>query len=370
MDQDTNAFPRVLALLALALVAVFSPRTGHAEDLRGLESAIAAALRAQGVPGASIAVTIDDRIVWARGIGVAENGGDRAVRLNTLFQAASISKPVAALATLRLVQDRRLSLDAPVARYLKNELVPAQNAVTLRQLLSHTSGLSVHGFAGYQRGAPVPELAQILSGRVPANSAPVILEGRPGAQFKYSGGGYVLVQQLIVDATGDLFPKAMATLVLSPLAMADSTYEQPLPKLLSSNAATGHDPNSRPVTGKWNTYPEMAAAGLWTTASDLARYVLAVQKAYSGRSGALIEREIAREMLTSQIQGGPGLGLFVSGDDPNSVFFHSGINNGYRCMITATKSVGRGLVIMTNSDNGDRAYQAIQQLVKTAFERN
>jgi CubicO group peptidase (beta-lactamase class C family) len=179
-----------------------------------------------------------------------------------------------------------------------------------------------------------------------------------------------VVQQLVIDATGESFPKAMAILVLSPLAMNDSTYEQPLPEVLSSKAATGHDSQSRPIPGKWNTYPEMAAAGLWTTASDLARYVLAVQRAYSGQRNTLIERDTAREMLRPQIQGGPGLGLFVSGDDRSGGFSHIGINNGYKCMIVATKSIGRGLVIMTNSDNGDRVYEPIQQLVRSAFARD
>jgi CubicO group peptidase (beta-lactamase class C family) len=239
--------------------------------------------------------------------------------------------------------------------------------VTLRQLLSHTAGLNVHGFRGYQRGAPLPTLAQILAGEPPANSAALVLEGRPGEKYKYSGGGYTVVQQLVIDATGTGFAEAMSKLVLSPLGMTHSTFEQPLPEKLAAQAASGHDTRSRPVPGKWNVYPELAAAGLWTTAPDLARYILAIQKAYAGHRGALLRRDTAHEMLRAQIEGGPGLGLVVSGEFDDGEFSHGGSNRGYRARMVASKSPGKGLVVLTNSENGSKVHEPIGRLVDAAF---
>jgi CubicO group peptidase (beta-lactamase class C family) len=370
----TRALPRVLSLLVFAALAILPPSTSKAHDVRKLESEIAEVLKSHGVPGASVAVVVGERIVWTAGIGVAENGLDRTVESDTLFQAASISKPVAAMGALRLVESGKLALDGAVGKHLGAWASPGRDAITLRQLLSHTSGLSVHGFRGYPHGAPVPSLEQVLFGQVPANSQAIVLTGRPGAQYRYSGGGYTVLQQVMIEVTGEPFPQAMAALVLGPLAMKSSTYEQPLPENLAAKAATGHDPKSHPIAGRWNTYPEMAAAGLWTTAPDLARYMLAVQKAYSGQGGGPIEPASAREMLRSQFAdpalapGAPGLGPFVN--DARGTFGHAGTNNGYKCWSRGTKSLGHGLVIMTNSDNGNKVFAAIERLVDNAFARN
>ena len=373
MKHGASALTWVLSMFVLTAVAILPPRASNAQNIRKLESEIAGVLTTHGVAGASIAVIVGDRVVWTAGIGVAENGLDRTVESGTLFQAGSISKPVAALGALRLVESAKLTLDAPVGKYLGAATLPARDVITLRQLLSHTSGLSVHGFPGYPHGRPVPTLEQILLGQAPANSAPVVLEGRPGAQYRYSGGGYTVLQQVMIDVTGEPFPRAMAALVLDPLAMKDSTYEQPLPANLASKAATGHDSKLRPIAGRWNTYPEMAAAGLWTTAPDLARFILAVQKAYSGQSGALIGQATAREMLRPQFDvsalgpAAPGLGPFVN--DTRGTFGHGGTNNGYKSRTVATKSIGHGVVIMTNSDNGDKVFPVIEQLINNAFGR-
>ena len=286
---------------------------------------------------------------------------------DTVFWIASMTKAITTAGAMQLVEQGKLSLDAPVAKYLKTVTWPAADEVTLRQLLSHTAGLNVRGFRGYERGAPVPSLAQILAGQPPANSSAVVLEGRPGAQYKYSGGGYSVVQQLVIDATGESFDRALSTLVLSPLGMAHSTFEQPLPEKLTAQAASGHDTRSRPVAGKWHVYPELAAAGLWTTASDLARYELAIQKAYAGERGALIKQETAREMLRAQSDGGPGLGLYVSGDGAEGDFSHGGSNYGYRARMVASKSIGKGVVVLTNSDNGSKVHEPVQRLIDAAF---
>jgi CubicO group peptidase (beta-lactamase class C family) len=228
------------------------------------------------VPGVSIAVIHAGRIEWARGFGVTAIGGSD-VTPRTLFQAASISKPVTAVAALRLVQEGKLDIDVDVNRYLKNWKIPTndftdQHPVTLRELLSHTAGMTVHGFAGYPSSSMLPTLTQILDGRPTANSPPIVVDAVPGNNWRYSGGGYVVVQQLLDDVTGMPFDKLMQKTVLHPFGMSDSSYEQPLPKSKLVKIALPYRRNGTPVRGGPHVYPELAAAGLWTTPSDLARY--------------------------------------------------------------------------------------------------
>lgn len=364
MIPSTNTTRRVL--LVCAVIGIL-PTVAHSQNLSELKLQVEELLRRHHVPGASIAIIVDEQIAWTEGVGFIEVNTDRRVKVDTLFQAASISKPIAAFGALLLVQDEQLALDASIAKSLKTVRLDWANAVTLRQLLSHTSGLSVSGFDGYRAGSRIPTLSQVLCGRAPSNSARIILQSRPGTRYQYSGGGYCAVQQLIVDATGKSFPASMDAIVLSQVGMSTSTYEQPLPRRHWGRAATAHDSRSNPIRGKWHVYPEMAAAGLWTTASDLARFILAVQYAYEGHEKARLKQTLAHEMLKSQIPGGPGLGLFVYGDDRSGGFNHTGSNNGFRCKISATKGIGDGLVIMTNSENGDRIYAPIERLVREAL---
>lgn len=358
-------------LLSICAAAVgVSPPAASAQNFSDLKANIATVLENNAVPGVSVAIVVGDKIAWAEGIGLAEAGSKREVKADTLFQATALSKPVVALGVLRLVQDGVLELDTPVKKYVKSAQVPGQNVVTLRQLLSHTSGLSGEGFAGYEAGQPTPTLAKIFMGERPANSGPIVLEGTPGAKYKYSGGGYCVVQQVLIMTGKKPFPDTMQNVVLTPLAMKDSTYQQLLPAKLKSRAATAHNEAGKPVAGKWHVYPEMAAAGLWTTPSDLARFVIAVQGSFAGKPGAFLKQELARDMLKAQIENGPGLGLFVAGDDESGRFSFTGINHGFRCSLLATKKPGTAVIIMTNSDNGDKLYEPIQELVTGALTRN
>ena len=345
------------------LVQLVLQSGASAQEFRGLKTKIKAVLDEQGVPGASVAIVVKDRIVWAEGIGTAEAGSKRPVTAMTLFQAASISKPVAAIGALRLVEDGKLDLDKPIAGFLKSVEIEGTKSVSLRQLLSHTSGLAVHGFAGYEGGTPFPDLKQVLLGSPPANSS-AIQPATEAGKFKYSGGGYCVVQQLVQDVSGTAFPEAMNALVLQPLRMKDSTYAQPLTGEPLERAAAGHNASSGIIGGKRNVYPEMAAAGLWTTASDLARFAIAVQQSYAGEKDSFLQQPTATQMLTAQVEGGPGLGLFVTGDTTSGAFEHGGVNNGFKANLVATKRPGSVLVIMTNSDNGNKVYGAIQDLIR------
>ena len=223
--------------------------------------------------------------------------GATAVTANTLFQAGSISKPVSALGAPRLVQEGKLTLDEDVNTKLitwkvpENELTKDKK-VTLRGLLSHTAGLTVHGFPGYATDEPCPTVVQVLDGAKPANA--LHSSGHISRQpVAYSGGGYTIMQQLVIDVTGKPFPHFMHEAVLKPLGMNESTFEQPLPEDRAKLTATGHTMDRKPVKGRWHIYPEMAAAGLWTTPSDLVRFAIGVEEAVRGRSGKTLSPAMA-----------------------------------------------------------------------------
>jgi len=303
------------------------------------------------VPGVSLAFLNGGKIEWARGYGVTSADGGSPVTPATLFQAASISKHVAALVALHLVDEGKLSLDEDVNLKLRTWKVPENDftkteKVTLRRLLNHSAGLTVHGFPGYEAGAPVPTLVELLDGRKPANTAPIRVDVTPGTLWRYSGGGYEVMQQLVIDVAGKPFPQLAREFVLDPLGMTDSTYEQPLPANRQSRAATAHDGQGRPLKGKYHTYPEMAAAGLWTTPSELARVVIELQT-----GGHVLKPATQHEMLT-KVLGDYGLGLQLGEKDGQKSFSHGGSNAGFQCMMFAYLTGGRGAVVMTNGDRG------------------
>jgi CubicO group peptidase (beta-lactamase class C family) len=328
------------------------------------------------VPGVSIAVISGGEIVCARGYGVRDVDATDAATVETLFQAASISKPVTVIGALRLVEQGLLALDADVNEYLTTWKVPPargwQPRLTLRQLVSHSAGLTVHGFPGYPRDAVRPTLVQVLNGVPPANTPPIRVDTVPGTQFRYSGGGTTIVQQLMTDVTGAAFPDLMRALVLDPLGMAASGYWQPLPESHWQAAATGHRTGGGPVAGRWHIYPEMAAAGFWTIPSDLARFAIAIQRAAAGEPGGILSQAMAREALTPQIAretgGHLGLGFMLSGSEEGRRFGHSGGNEGFRCLLTAYRDSGSGAVVMTNSDEGMPLVEEIFNAIAREFD--
>ena len=308
------------------------------------------------VPGLSIAFVNDGKIEWARGYGYLSYDSLTPVDSLTLFQAASISKPVAALAALRLVQEGKLQLDKDVNTYLKDWQVEASsftegNPVTLERLLTHTAGLTVHGFGGYAQGDSVPSLVQILNGEKPANSERIEPDTFPGSIWRYSGGGYTLMQKMAEDVTGKPFPQVMQELVLRQIGMKNSTYEQPFPERYHAHASIGHRPDGEVVEGNWHTYPEVAAAGLWTTPSDLARYIIEVQQSLKGESNRVLSQQMTEKMLAKHL-GDWGLGPALGGEGDSLRFSHGGANEGYRCQMMGFARRGQGVVLMSNSDNG------------------
>ncbi len=316
---------------------------------------LAERMKSLHVPGVSIAFIHDGKIGWTRGFGVAATGGPP-VTPNTLFQAASISKPVTALAVLNLVQTGKLNLDADVNLYLKSWKIPdnefiSNKPVTVRELLTHTAGMTVHGFPGYATGQPIPTLLQVLNGDTPANTPPIRVDTVPGSAWRYSGGGYVVLQQLLHDVTGKPFPTLMQDVVLTPIGMAHSEYAQPLPADKRELAATPYDQDGKAVSGGPHTYPEMAPAGLWTTPSDLARYAIEVQNSLQGSSNRVLSKQMAIEMLKPGGLGGWGLGLEIGGSTEAPYFEHGGANAGFMSLLVSYNH-GDGAVVMTNGDRG------------------
>jgi CubicO group peptidase (beta-lactamase class C family) len=316
-----------------------------------------------GVPGVSIAVLDGGELAWAKGYGHLVSEGPDLVTEQTLFQAASISKPVTALAVMCLVQDGRLDLDEDVNRYLRSWQVPVngtwQPRLTLRHLLTHHGGTTVHGFPGYRPGDPVPTTLQVLDGRPPANTLPVRVTAVPGVHLRYSGGGTTIVHQLLVDLLDTPFPDLMRDLVLAPLGMTDSTYAQPLPEDRRADAARGHRTGGDPIPGGWAVYPEMGAAGLWTTPTDLARVARELQRARRDGRGEILASSTVDQMLTGWFDGPCGLGFFLAGADPILRFGHTGGNEGFRCEMQAYADQGAGVIVMTNSDLGEALYPEI-----------
>ncbi|MDX1667685.1 MAG: serine hydrolase domain-containing protein, partial [Saprospiraceae bacterium] len=306
------------------------------------------------VPGLSLAVIEGGQLAWAKGYGYLSQAKKVAIDTTTLFQAASISKPVAALAALKLAEEGKVSLDADVNTYLHDDWRIASNRftqdhpVSLRNLLTHTGGLTVHGFPGYADGDTLPSLVEILQGIPPANTALIEVDTLPGAHWRYSGGGYTVMQKVIEDRTGLPFEKYLEEAVLMPLNMRNSTYEQPLPLSRHPQASTGHRNDGTPVKGNWHTYPEKAAAGLWTTPTDLAHYITGVMKMYRGEEGP-ISPSSTREMLRKHL-GDWGLGPALQMVEDSLYFGHGGANEGYRARFVALPETGQGAVVMTNSD--------------------
>jgi CubicO group peptidase (beta-lactamase class C family) len=321
------------------------------------------------VPEVSIALFEHGQVAWARGYGLADMAANKPVTPETLFQAASVSKSVTALAALRLVQQGKLDLDEDVNRKLASWKVPdnefiKNEKVTLRRLLSHTAGFNVPSVGGYVAGEPLPTTVQILNGQKPANNEAVRVERPPGKEFRYSGGGYVVVQLLLMDVTGKPFPAVIRDLVFEPLGMIHSTFEEPLPRSLWPNAAKPYD--GKPVQGGWFIYPAMAPAGLWTTPSDLSRFAIEIEKAYAGQS-KLISSALAHEMLAYQSEEIYGLGVALGQRGHAVRFWHSGANGGYQCVFEGYPEIGEGLAIMTDGERGLGLIGEIQRAIAQEY---
>lgn len=338
---------------------------------------LAELMQAFRVPGMSVAVVQDNRIAFSAGFGVTEAGGTTAVTPATLFQAASISKPVTAMGALWLVERGKLSLDADVNTQLKRWKLPesplaATRKVTLRRLMTYNAGLNVHGFAGYAQGTAVPGIEQILDGKPPANSPAVRVIAEPGSKCLYSGGGVTIEGLMIREAADQSFEDFMAARVLRPAGMTSSSFAQALPPELAARAASGTGPDGAVTPGKWHVYPELAPDGLWTTAEDLARLGIEVSLSREGKANHVLSQAMTREMLTPHCPddpgnpGGIGLGFGVGYGGHPGQFRHSGANEGFQGLMFMDADKGWGIALLGNSDSFSSIYDRIVQVVGDA----
>lgn len=309
-------------------------------------------MRFYDVPAVNVAVRQDGAEPWTHAYGTVDP--------RSIFQACSISKHVAAFGALRLVDDGVLALDEDIETYLVSWRLPESGGwrarVTVRQLLAHTAGLSYNWFRGFSQGDPVPTITEVLRGQPPATSPPVRATMLPGSGFRYSGSHYAVLQQLMEDVTGTGFADLMRSLVLEPLGMADSSYDQDFPHR-HGQVAQGHHLDGTPVAGGWRVQPELAGAGLWTTPSDLCRLGVEVAHAVAGRS-TLLSQGLATEMTTPQVPGGFGLGTAVD-DDGRLMFGHTGGNVGYGCWLFTWPATNTTMAVMVNTEGAEEVLLAI-----------
>ena len=310
-----------------------------------------------GIPGVSIAVMNNGVVEWTKGYGMADSSENRKVTTKTMFQAGSISKVVAAIRAHQLVEEGLLNLNSNVNDYLKSWKLPdneftKKEKVTTHKILNHTAGLTVWGFPGYAKGDTIPSVPEILDGIGNTDSVRVYKE--PGESWRYSGGGYTIMQLMIADIEQKQFSETMQTHVLNPLAMKSSTYINPLPKQYHSIAATGYHTDGSEVEGKWHTYPEMAAAGLWTTPSDLILWAKEIQHILLTQEDGLLKAKTVNKMLIPNSDQ-QGLGPYVL----DLSFGHGGADEGFRADLLAWKETPNAVVIMVNSDKGNTIIREI-----------
>ncbi|MBK1896044.1 serine hydrolase [Chryseobacterium paridis] len=360
----------VFGLFANSLSA--QTNTQLKNEISKVESGLIPAVRFQGeptwtiesrmkyynVPAVSIAVIRNSKVIWSKAYGLADIENKTPATTQTLFQVASMSKPVSAYAALKEVELGKINADADVNTYLKSWKIPdnqftKEKKVTLKNIVSHTAGFTVGGFPGYEPGKAVPTLVQLLNGQSPANTPAIFVDKEPGKPFRYSGGGYCVMQQMLIDIEGQDFTTIMKERVLEPLNMQKSTYAQPLPEALASSAATAYAQNGNKVPGRYHTYPEQAPAGLWTTAEDYAKFVIDIQNTLSGKSHTIISHKMAEEFTSPFIEPFVGLGIFLENKDGQIYFSHGGWNEGFSSQFTGSKTGGDGIVILTNTNKPD-----------------
>jgi CubicO group peptidase (beta-lactamase class C family) len=319
-------------------------------------------------PGLSVAVIKDFKVLWARAYGVKDLETKEPITTETLFQAGSISKSVNATIAMKKVEQGKISLDTNINEKLaswklpENELT-AKKPVTLRRLLSHTAGTTVHGFPGYAITDKLPTLQQVLDGAAPANTAPVRVDLEPGTQFRYSGGGTTITQLALMDIEKKPYPEIARETVLKPLNMTNSTYSQPLPADWRPKAATGYRTNGKEVEGKIHIYPEMAAAGLWTTPTDLAKFAIEMQLSLAGRSNKILTKQSV-ETMTTGVLNEVGLGFFIEKHGSAVYFGHGGSDEGFTSELLVSRDKGYGVAVMVNSDSGGILREVVRAVAR------
>jgi len=365
--------PSMLVIAGLLLTACAPRAAVTAGDLDSLIAAldqnVPGYLAAYYTPGAGIALVENGELVWSQGFGLADQENNVPATAETVYQIASISKTVAATGILRLVEQGKLDLDAPASQYLTRWQIPEsainENDVTIRRLLSHSAGLSVHGYPGYEPDAALPSLEEALSGHPLGPDYSVEVVAEPGQAYSYSGGGYTLLQLIVEEVSGQSFADAMQQEVMDPLGLEHSSFVWRAD--LRGLPAKAYNMDGRLLPNY--LFTEQAAAGLYTTAGELARFGIA----HLPGQGLLSENSLSQMQAVSipipaqSAEGffsgmdGYGLGWFVETlPDGSRVVNHTGGNKGWRSLLSVAPQRGAVLVVLTNSDNGSGVHDEIR----------
>ncbi len=323
-------------------------------------------------PGVAVCAFRDNKIVEAAGFGVTTPGGP-AVESETIFAGASISKPLTAVLALQLVDQGRVDLDRPINEYLRSWKLPENDftrrvPVTLRHLLSHRAGTTVHGFGAYPHDRPAPTLLDVLTGSEPSPTPAVEVDKLPGESVRYSGGGTSIVQLLLEEMNGTDFASLAREKIFEPLGMSRTTFDQPLPEVLRPLAAKGHHVDGRVVNGAYTFTPQLAAGGVYTSGPDYARFMIECRNAWLGRGNVLLSQRTARQMMENQGGGQFGLGWEIFGSGAGKRFAHGGSNEGYQCNTTCNLEQGWGGVVLTNCLSGLMLYYELMNGLAQAFD--
>ncbi len=377
----------IFALVATILITSCKSNqtTDPSEEINTIENGLLKSLQVKGespinlnildrmahhkVPGVSIAIVENGVIKWAKAYGIANTNTGQEVDINTLFQAGSISKPLAALSALKLVEEGKLDLDKDVNSYLKNWKIPDSKfteteKVTLRRLLTHTAGMTVHGFPGYTQKDSFPSIEMVLNGK--GNTSAIFVDTIPGSIWRYSGGGYTVMEKLVEDVSELPLEDYMIKNILVPMQMSNSTYDQPLLKSRYANASAAYYGDGTIVEGLWHNYPEQAAAGLWTTPTDLAKYCIEIQNIITDKKKGVLSKDIVEQML-SKDKNNWGLGPSLRWENDSLIFQHGGKNAGFTNDLMAFAYSGNAVVVMTNADNGGKLIGEILRSVSQYY---
>ena len=338
-----------------------------------IEAVIKKTMRRKRIPGISVAVIDGGELVWAQGFGWRDVKNRLPVDTETIFQAGSISKNIAALTVLVLSDTGGIDLNKDVNSILKSWQLPSkcqEQPVTLRHLLTHQAGTGPKAFMGFHESRKAPTLIEVLNGYswyILGIRRPVKVIEPPESGYRYSGGGYCVVQQVLEDSEGESFDRIAHQRVLDPLMMTHSTFLLYPDKEMRRNIANGYGWfHGTLFRGRWRIYPEAAAAGLWTTPSDLARMIIAIQRAVKGNSTGPLSTEVAKEFLKPQFEPEYGMGVFLGNENGDPIFFFGGFNWGYVSKFRAGVTNGRGWVIMSNGQN-TKFFDPIVEAISDAF---
>jgi len=383
----STTFSLISAVVLFTQLNACAQTVDTAEKIKQVETNLVGIFQAEGdtpgtlkgrmahynIQGVSIAVIHNYKMEWAKGYGWADKDQKIPVTTQTVFQAGSISKSLNSVGVLKLVQEKKIDLYTDINSYLKSWKFPYDSLskgkkITVANLLSHTGGLTVHGFGGYSKGDTIPIIEQVLDGKKPANSPAVRSMYEPGLKYEYSGGGITISQLIVMDITGQPYDKYMYDNVLKPLGMTSSTYQQPPVDKKPELIAAAYYPDGKEVPGKYHIYPEQAAAGLWTNPTDLCKYIIETQLAYAGRSHKVLNQQMTSLRLTPYIDKSAALGVFIDDyPDGTKYFEHGGVDEGFISQYYGSLEGGDGVVVMVNTANGGNLIPEIVNSVAKVY---